>query len=86
MFIRHQVQDFSQWKKVYDGFRDTQTRLGVTAAAVYRAPADPNDVTVSHDFATLDRAQAFVQSDELRSAMANAGVVGEPTLWFAERV
>jgi hypothetical protein len=86
MFIRHQVGDFAQWKQVYDGLRDTQKRLGVTAEAVYRAPTDRNDVTVSHDFANLDRARAFVESDELRGAMQNAGVVGEPTLWFADRV
>lgn len=85
MFVRHDVSDFGKWKQTYDGFRDTQKRLGVAAEAVYQSADNPNDVTVTHDFATLAAAQAFVQSNELRETMARAGVVGEPTIWFASR-
>jgi hypothetical protein len=86
LFVRHQVADFAQWKAAYDAFRPTQQALGVTAEAVYRSPEDPNDVTVTHDFATLDAARAFVESQDLRSAMEQAGVAGEPTIWFTEKV
>lgn len=85
MFIRHQVNDYAAWRKVYDDFRPTQTRLGVTAEAVYRAADNPNDITVTHDFASVDAAQAFANSAELHSTMANAGVAGEPAVWFAQR-
>ena len=42
-------------------------------------------MTVTPEFATLDAAQKFVASDELRSAMADAGVAGEPTIWFRKQ-
>ncbi len=85
MFVRHTVNDFAKWKSVYDAFRPTQQRLGVTSDTIYRAADGGNDVTVAHEFASLDAAQKFVASDELRSAMANAGVAGEPTIWFANK-
>ena len=85
MFVRHQLADFAKWKQAYEDFAPTKERMGVTAAAVYRAADNPNDVTVTHDFAGLEAAQQFASSDELHGAMGRAGVVGEPTIWFASR-
>ena len=85
MFVRHKVSDFAKWKAVYDDFRPTQKRLGVTADSVYRGEDDPSDVTVAHEFQTLAAAKTFVASDELHAAMKNAGVAGEPTIWFASK-
>lgn len=86
MFIKHTVADYKAWRKVYDDFAPIQQAKGVTAQAVYQAADDPNDVTVTHDFATIETAQAFLNSDELKSAMQNAGVVGAPTIWFTNKV
>jgi hypothetical protein len=85
MFIRHQVADYAAWRRVYDGLEPVQKAGGVTAEDVYQAVGDPNDVTVTHDFATIEAAQAFAGSAELRAAMHDAGVVGAPTVWFTER-
>jgi hypothetical protein len=85
MFVRHQVSDYAKWRQAYDDFHATQRRLGVTADAVYRTADDSNDVTVTHDFASLEAAQQFLASDEVRQAMEQAGVAGEPTIWFADR-
>lgn len=85
MFIRHRVADYAAWRRVYDSFAPTQKALGVTAEAVYQAADDPNDLTVSHDFATIDAAKAFVGSAELHGIMASAGVEEQPTVWFTSR-
>jgi len=37
------------------------------------------------EFATIEAAQAFAGSADLREAMHEAGVVGAPTIWFATR-
>jgi hypothetical protein len=47
---------------------------------------NPNDITATHDFATLEAAQAFAKSEELKKAMQNTGMVGAPTIWFHHRV
>jgi len=85
LFVRHQVADYAAWRRVYDGFAPTQKTFGVTAEAVYQAVDNPNDVTVTHDFATLEAAQAFAGSAEMRAAMHDAGVQGAPTVWFTSR-
>ena len=59
--------------------------MGVTSDAVYRSADDPSEVTVTHDFSTLDAAQQFAASEELRTAMERAGIAGEPSIWFADR-
>jgi len=86
MFIRHTVADYAAWRRTYDDFGPTRDGLGVTDAAVYQADGAPNDVTVTHEFPSLDAAKAFAGGPELRTAMHDAGVVGAPTIWFAERV
>ena len=52
---------------------------------MYQAADNPNDVTVTHEFASAKEAQAFVASEELKKAMQRAGVIGAPTIWIANR-
>jgi len=85
LFVRHTASDYAAWRQVYDGFQPTALTLGVQEDAVYQAVDNPNDITVTHEFATLEAAQAFARSSELREAMHSAGVVGAPTIWFANR-
>jgi hypothetical protein len=82
MFVRHRVNDYDRWRRVYDYFAATQQKLGVRAEAVYQSIDDPNDVTVWHDFDDADAARAFGDADELRVAMGDAGVASEPQIWL----
>jgi hypothetical protein len=86
VFVRHAVSDYTAWRKVYDAFAPVQQANGVKAQAVYQAADDPNDITVTHDFATLEAAQAFANLEELRKAMQSGGVVGTPTVWFTNKL
>ena len=85
MFAKHKVTDYAEWRKVYDGFASVQREGGVTAQAVYRSLDDPNEVTVTHEFADPGKAKAFVENPVLREAMQKAGVVGEPAIWFTAK-
>jgi hypothetical protein len=82
MFVRHTVNDYNAWRKVYDAFADEQENAGVRSEAVYQSVDNPNDVTVLHDFVDIDAARAFVDSAMLREAMTSAGVQGQPQVWF----
>jgi hypothetical protein len=86
MFVRHTVSDYKAWRKVYDDVAPVQKAGGVTAQAVYQAADNPNDITVTHEFGSVEAAQAFAKGDELKKAMQRAGVVGAPTIWFANKV
>src|SRR5947207_11570807 len=82
LFVRHTVADYAAWRQVYDAFDAQRRPMGVIAHAVYQSLDDPNDVTVWHDFATREQAEAFAGSEALRSAMQRAGVQGRPMVWF----
>jgi hypothetical protein len=85
VFVRHQVSDYTAWRKVYDSFAPLQKANGVVAESVYRSIDNPNEVTVIHDFATAEAAHAFTKLEELGKAMQSGGVVGSPTVWFTEK-
>jgi hypothetical protein len=85
LFVRHRVSDYAKWREVYDSVAPLQKQAGVVADAVYQSPDEPNDVTVTHEFGSVGEAKAFAESAELREAMGKAGVVGVPTVWFANK-
>ena len=86
LFVRHNVDDFSRWKKAYDEFDAERRSMGVTGDGVYQAVGDTNDVTVNHEFASAEAAKAFADSARLNEVMQSAGVQGAPTIWFANKV
>ena len=75
----------AKWRSVYDAFDATRRSMGVKAQSVYRAIGAPNDVTVTHDFDTAEKAKAFVESSELHEAMDNAGVAGPSEIWITDQ-
>ena len=85
MFVRHEVGDYAAWRQAYDDFDVRRRELGVTANSVYRSADNPNEVTATHEFATVEAAQQFAASADLKQAMGRAGVVGAPTIWFASK-
>lgn len=82
MFVRHKVTDFATWKQAYDDFDAERRTMGVIDDAVFQATDDANDVTAWHDFENMQAAIAFIDSERLREVMAEAGVAGEPAIWF----
>ena len=83
LLVRHQVEDYAAWRAVYDSVEPLRTEHGCTDAEVLVDPADKQDVYVLHRFPTLDQAQAYAGSSELREAMGRAGVSGPPRIEIA---
>ena len=82
MFVRHDVADYGKWRQAYDAFDAERRGMGVVGDAVYRSAEKDTDVTVTHDFETLDAGKAFVASQRLREVMGAAGVISVPSIWF----
>jgi hypothetical protein len=80
LVVRHTVSDYSAWKKVYDEVGTLRSKHGCTAERVLRAPSNPNDVLVTHDFPSLAQAESFAGDPALGEAMKNAGVAGAPRI------
>ena len=84
MFVRHKVDDYKNWKRVYDEIAHVRKENGVTAASVHRDTKDPNTIMVTHRFKDMNAASKFATSADLKSAMEKAGVNSQPEFWFGE--
>jgi hypothetical protein len=51
---------------------------------VFRSTEDPNDILILFDTSDRRRAEEFGGSDDLKSAMQNSGVIGQPEIRFAD--
>lgn len=83
LIVRHRVADYGAWRSVYESVEGLRQRHGCSEAEVLVDPGDKLDVIVLHRFPTLEKAQAFAGSAELKEAMGSAGVAGPPRIEFA---
>ena len=82
--IWHQVEDFDQWKSKFDEHGATRGASGSQGGTVYRSADDSNEVVVVLEWDHEDNARAFISSQDLAAAMANAGVSGQPMVAFLD--
>jgi hypothetical protein len=71
---------------VYNDADTIRARYGCTGESVLRSPKDHNLVFITHQFPTLEQAEAFAADPELRSAMEHAGVIGDPGIEIFEDI
>jgi hypothetical protein len=74
--INHTVADYEKWKAIYDTLPPTSR--GAKFARVNRGIDDPNVITVVAGFESLDALKKFVADPQLKDAMQEAGVLGQP--------
>ena len=86
LIVKHKVADYGAWRPVYDSVDGLRQQHGCTGDEVFSDPDDKNDITVFHRFPSLEQAQAFAGSAELKDAMGRAGVAGPPRIEFAVEV
>ena len=82
ILVQHEVKDFANWKKEYDSQADLRASSGMLSDQIYRDVSDQNQLTVVLKWDSVENAQKFAQSSELKAAMEKAGVVGKPTINF----
>ena len=79
----HPVKDFDAWKATFDQFEPIRKEAGERSAVVLRHADDPNMVTIINTWDSIEASQAFLNREELKAGMAEAGVTAPPTMIFA---
>ena len=82
LLVHHKVQDYSAWRKIFDEDDQRRKEYGSTGFQVFKSASDPNDLTVTIDWPSVDAAKAFAASDALKEKMKDAGVVSQPEMTF----
>jgi hypothetical protein len=86
LFIRHRVADYPAWKAVFDEHEPTRRANGAQGAWLFRDADDPQEILLLLAWDDLERARLFADSDDLREALARAGVTDRVDIRFLEDV
>jgi heme-degrading monooxygenase HmoA len=80
ILVKQNVEDYTKWKTAFDGNSTIRKRNGSEGGWVFRSSNDPNEVVVLMKWDNRDNAKKFLESDELKKVMQQAGVVGKPNI------
>lgn len=86
VMIRHKVRDYEAWKAVFDEHGVARKEAGSGGGYLLRNLDDPNELVIFLRWDDLEKARAFVGSQDLKEAMARAGVADHPGIYFLELV
>jgi hypothetical protein len=86
VLIHHEVADYSAWKIAFDSSFDWRRKYGELNCRIFRDAGNVNDLTLIFEWESLEKARAFIASDELKAKMAGAGVKGAPRVDFLTEV
>ena len=82
MIVQHEVEDFAQWKAVFDSNVDLRRTNGEKSAQILHDAEDPNKLTLIFEWDSLENARNYVQNPALKAAMQQAGVRTPPVFQF----
>jgi hypothetical protein len=86
VFVKLKVQDFSAWKKAFDGNAENRAKAGAQKWWVSHVIEDPNTVVIWLDWDSADRARAFYESRQMKDTFKMSGVTEEPEIVYLEEV
>ncbi|MGH3471946.1 MAG: hypothetical protein ACRDPG_07865 [Nocardioidaceae bacterium] len=84
--VRHTVADYATWRPVYDSLNSLRAEYGCTGQQVLRDPGNANDLFITHDFPSVEKATGFANDPQLKAGMDNAGVTSAPRIEIFEVV
>src|SRR6266852_3160981 len=74
VLVHHEVADYTAWKVALDSGFDWRRENGERSCRIFHSAENVNDLTLLFEWESLEKARAFIASDELKTRMASAGV------------
>ena len=84
VFVKHKVEDFTKWKKTFHNFVSQRKEGGELSYSIGHAPGEPNNLCLMFEWDSVENANAFLSSKELRAAMQEATVSEAPEIFVFE--
>ena len=84
LLVHHQVEDYEKWKPIFDGHASFRSQMGSKGGRVFRSNENPNNIFILFEWDSIENAQKFSQSDNLKEIMKKAGVISKPDIYFLE--
>jgi hypothetical protein len=82
LLVTHKVKDWDAWKKEFDNDKQVRIDAGLIDRGIGHDIDDPHKVSVVFAVTDMQKAKAFMQSQDLKDKMEKAGVEGKPVSFF----
>ena len=86
ILVHHKAEDYSKWKSAFDAHQSFRSENGSKGGKIFQSANNPNEIFVLLEWESMESLQKFSQSDSLKEAMKEAGVVGMPNVHILEEV
>ena len=72
------IEDYAKWRPIFDKHKPLRDKANIKNVRVYRDSDNPKEVMVWGETTDAQKAREALASEEIKSAMKEAGVVGPP--------
>lgn len=86
LLVKHTVEDYETWKTHFDDHASTREEYGERGYRLFRLSEDPNELVTLWEWESAESVQEFMEESDVREAMDESGVVGEPEMYFLEEI
>lgn len=83
VLIHCKVEDYAKWKPIFDEDSANRKAGGSKGGQVFRNANDPHEAIMVFDW-DAEKAAQYMQSPALAATMQQAGVVGQPDVYFLD--
>ena len=84
--IRHEVENFTEWKKVFDKDVPNLEKAGVKLLGIYTSVKNPNDVTMIFEAPDACIYDVMMSDPNRQAEIKRGGVIGAPNATFLNKV
>lgn len=82
LLIHHKVENFNKWKPLFDEHGKKRRSAGSKKYQIFHGADDANNLVILFEWDNMENAHAFAESEDLKQKMKEAGVIGEPDIYF----
>ena len=86
VIIQHEVKDFSEWEKTFDGDGPNLTKAGINLIGLYTKVNNHNDVTMIFEAPNAELFEKMMSDPGRQQDMMKAGVISIPTSAILNKV
>ena len=85
IIIRMEVDDYDNWRKVFDNDVNFRKSGGEKSVQVFRGVKNPNEVVFVREWESLEKWKQFLSVKVAEEKGKKAGVRGEPVIYILEK-
>ena len=80
------VENFDKWKTIFNSREEFRTNAGLKLVKLFHSVEDKNEIHWLFEVNDIDTVRELMESDELKQAQKEAGVIGQVNYTFLNNI